>query len=85
MRVPIVIPDCAIDEPGRLGEWVVAPGETVASGDCLAEYILPGLAIDLLAPASGIVVEQLRQPEQRVSGGEIVGWLEIGEDAAESA
>jgi len=78
MRVPLVIPECDADEPARLGEWVVALGETVEAGECLAEYILPGLAIDLLAPASGVLVEQLRQPEQHVSSGDIVGWMEIG-------
>ena len=84
MRVPIVISENHHDEPARLGEWVVPPGAAVIAGECVAECILPGLAIDILAPASGTLVEQLRQPEQRVRSGEIVGWIEAGDPSPDS-
>ena len=81
MRVPITVPEFDIgDEPIRLGEWVVSAGEAVFAGECLTEYILPGLAVDALAPASGVLVELLRQPEQRVYAGEVVGWIEVHSD-----
>lgn len=81
MRVPITVPEFDVgDEPIRLGEWVVSVGETVFAGECLTEYLLPGLAVDALAPASGVLVELLRQPEQRVRGGEVVGWIEVVSD-----
>ena len=77
MRIPITIPDSlAGEQPLRLGEWSVDVGDSVDAGECLAELICPGLAIDLPAPANGVVAELIRQPEQSVTAGEILGWLE---------
>ncbi len=77
MRVPITVPECPPRIATlRLGEWSVAPGDTVAEGESLTELICPGLTIDLAAPAAGTVAELLRQPEQLVRSGEILGWLE---------
>jgi len=79
MRVPIVVPDFQLGaEPVRLGEWSVEVGDEVNEGECLAELICPGLAVDLLSPTTGIIAELLRQPEQLVATGEILGWLEVG-------
>lgn len=77
MRIPIAIPaDAPRDEPLRLGEWAVEVGDTVEAGDVLAELICPGLALELVAPAAGVVAELIRQPEQSVSAGEVLGWME---------
>jgi 2-oxoglutarate dehydrogenase E2 component (dihydrolipoamide succinyltransferase) len=77
MRVPIVVPDLDLgDEPLRLGEWAVDVGDEIEAGEGLAEIIGPGLALELPAPASGIIAELLRQPEQTVQTGEVLGWIE---------
>lgn len=77
MRVPITVPDVDLDgEPLRLGEWAVEVGEEVIEGESLAEIIGPGLSLDLPSPASGFVAELLRQPEQPVAAGEVLGWIE---------
>jgi pyruvate/2-oxoglutarate dehydrogenase complex dihydrolipoamide acyltransferase (E2) component len=83
MRVPLIVPEFDVgEELVRLGEWAVTPGDSVFAGECLTEFILPGLAVDLLAPASGQLIERTRQPEQRVYPGEVVGWIETGDDNA---
>lgn len=77
MRIPIIIPDSLFSEERlRLGEWLVDVGDSVDAGECLAELICPGLAIDLPAPASGVIAELIRQPEHLVTAGEVLGWLE---------
>lgn len=77
MRVPITVPDFKNgEEPLRLGEWSVDVGDSVASGECLAELILPGLTVELKSPTSGRIAELIRQPEQEVSAGEILGSIE---------
>lgn len=79
MRVPIVIPEVPSDaETWRLGEWSVEVGDAVEDGDSLTELIGPGLAVELTAPTSGIVVELLRRPDHAVQPGEVVGWLDGG-------
>lgn len=77
MRIPITVPDItANDEPLRLGEWSVDIGNEVEQEECLAELICPGLVVELNAPQAGTVVELVRQPEQLVRPGDIIGWLE---------
>lgn len=84
MRVPITVPELGGGTgPLRLGEWNVDLGDSVLAGECVAELICPGLAIELPAPASGVVVEFAKQPEQPLTCGEIVGWLEASSGAPE--
>jgi pyruvate/2-oxoglutarate dehydrogenase complex dihydrolipoamide acyltransferase (E2) component len=76
MRIPIHAPDAPPHEPMRLGEWSIEVGEFVEVGDALAELIAAGYTIDLVAPAAGILRKVLRQPDQSVSSGDILGWIE---------
>jgi len=76
-RVAITVADLRLgNEPLRMGEWGVEPGDSVDAGEVLAELICPGLSLELPAPATGIVVELCRAPEQTVHVGDIVGWIE---------
>lgn len=77
MRIPITVPDFQLgEEPLRLGEWSVEIGDAVDEGECLAELICPGLAVDLLSPTTGTIADLLRQPEQPVTTGDVLGWVE---------
>lgn len=76
MRIPIRVPDSPPNEPMRLGEWSVDVGDVVESGDALAELISAGYTIDLITPSAGTLQQVLRQPDQPVSSGDILGWIE---------
>lgn len=76
MRIPIHAPAAPPNEPLRLGEWSVEVGDFVDVGDALAELISAGFTIDLIAPAAGTLQDVLRQPEQPVVSGDILGWIE---------
>ena len=80
MRIPITVPDLDLTgDPLRLGEWAVDVGDEVIEGECLTEIICPGLAVELPAPSSGIITELVRQPEQSVATGDVLGWMETTE------
>lgn len=75
-RIPIHVPEAPSTEPLRLGEWSVEVGDFIEAGDRVAELISSGFTLDLLAPAAGTLRDVLRQPEQLVRGGEILGWID---------
>jgi pyruvate/2-oxoglutarate dehydrogenase complex dihydrolipoamide acyltransferase (E2) component len=82
MRIPINVPDFDLaSEPQRLGEWAVEVGDEVVAGECLTEIICPGLALDVTAPASGMIVELVLQPEHAVATGDLLGWMEAKDES----
>jgi pyruvate/2-oxoglutarate dehydrogenase complex dihydrolipoamide acyltransferase (E2) component len=80
MRVPVTLPDVA-DGPLRFGLWLVEPGEHVYEGDRLAEVLLPGVTIDVAAPATGTLVERTAYPRDPVRAGQVLGYVEAEDDA----
>jgi pyruvate/2-oxoglutarate dehydrogenase complex dihydrolipoamide acyltransferase (E2) component len=76
MRDPIVVPE--LDCPAViLSVWYVKPGEAVYAGDRLVELLLGGATFDITAEYSGTLVEQCARPDDRLSAGQVVGFLEM--------
>ena len=75
MRSPIIAPD--VGEPAPvLNLWFVQPGDRVYAGDRLVELLLDGTTFDVSAPVSGILAEKTVRPGERLSPGQILGWLD---------
>jgi len=79
-RVPIRIPS---DEWGttavKLQLWLIEIGDEVDAGDAVGELSIPGMIGELVAPATGRIVELQAISEQSWSTGDIVGWIETNE------
>ena len=42
----------------RFGGWFLRPGDRVREGERIAEVLIPGVAVDVLAPAAGVLAER---------------------------
>lgn len=60
----------------RFSLWHVRPGEAVYEGDRVAEVVIPGVAIDLVAPASGVFAGRDVLPGDVVTAGQRLGHIE---------
>jgi pyruvate/2-oxoglutarate dehydrogenase complex dihydrolipoamide acyltransferase (E2) component len=73
---------CAITLP-ELGSprvtfslWYVRRGDRVFEGDRVAEVLIPGATYDVSAPATGRLAEQAAFPNDALSAGQVLGWIE---------
>ena len=73
--VSVRVPDLG-PAPARLSLWHVGVGDRVYEGDRLAEVVLPGAAVDIPAPATGVVRTRLVVPNDPVRVGQVVGTIE---------
>lgn len=74
MREPIVVPELDCDAL-VLSVWYVKPGEAVFTGDRVVELLLGGATFDITAPASGVLLEQCARLGERLSTGQVVGYV----------
>ncbi len=61
-----------------IGEWLVAPGDTVSEDDPLVSIESDKITAELPAPASGVLTEILKQAGEAAVVGEILGRMEAG-------
>jgi pyruvate/2-oxoglutarate dehydrogenase complex dihydrolipoamide acyltransferase (E2) component len=75
MRESIVAPDLgSVDVV--VSVWYVKPGEAVFAGDRLVELLLGSATFDVAAPIAGTLIEQCVFPAERVTAGQVLGYLE---------
>jgi pyruvate/2-oxoglutarate dehydrogenase complex dihydrolipoamide acyltransferase (E2) component len=80
MRSPLNIPDLGSgDEPIQLCGWLVDQGDLVLAGDIVAEVLIPGVTIEIIAETSGRLIEIVKPIDSKVSPGDVIGWIEGGE------
>ena len=79
LRIPVRLPELG-PEAVRFGLWLVEPGEHVYEGDRLAEVLLEGATVDVLAPTTGRLVERLAWPRDLVTPGQVLGLVEAERD-----
>ena len=75
MRKAVVVPDVGFPDP-VLSVWYALPGERVYAGDRVAELLLGSATFDVAAPCSGLLVEKLAGPDDRVAVGQVLGYVE---------
>ena len=78
MRKAVTMPD--VGAPAAVvSVWFVAPGERVYAGDRLVEILIAGATIDVPAPATGRLLEKTVSMDERVTPGQILGFIEVEE------
>jgi 2-oxoglutarate dehydrogenase E2 component (dihydrolipoamide succinyltransferase) len=83
MKVDIILGE-ALERNGEsmLSAWFAAVGETVAAGSPLLEISTGKTVIEVAAPASGVLAEQVRAVGDPVREGELLGRIATGVEAA---
>ncbi len=67
---------------GTLANWLVKPGQAVKQDDPIAEIETDKVAIEVPAPAAGVITEHLVKEGETVSIGKIIARLTEGATAA---
>src|SRR5438128_10275334 len=75
MRREVLMPDVGAPAP-VVSVWFVAPGERVYAGDRLVEILIAGATIGIAAPASGRLLVKNAWPDERVTPGQVLGYIE---------
>lgn len=75
LPVPITLPDLGAARV-VLSLWHVRPGERVYAGDRVVEVLIPGAVIDVSAPATGTVRDQLARTNDVLAAGQVLGTIE---------
>jgi pyruvate/2-oxoglutarate dehydrogenase complex dihydrolipoamide acyltransferase (E2) component len=75
MRKPVTMPDLHAAGP-VVSVWFVEPGERVFAGDRLVEILIAGATVDVSAPATGRLVEKMAWPDEAVTPGQVLGYIE---------
>jgi len=75
MRKPVTMPDLQAAGP-VVSVWFVEPGECVYAGDRVVEILIAGATVDVSAPVTGRLVEKLAWPDEAVTPGQVLGYIE---------
>lgn len=74
-RVSIVLPELGSPR-ATFSLWHVRVGDRVVEGDRVAEVLIPGLAFDVSAPASGRLAEASAAPNDPLTPGAVLGVID---------
>ena len=77
MPVELRLPD--LDLPGvavAASAWHASVGQHVVEGDRLIEVVAGDVAVDLSAPASGILVERCVKIDDRLQTGQVLARIQ---------
>lgn len=69
----IEVPD--LGAPATFGGWHVRIGDRVRAGDRVAEVLIAGAAIDVSAPASGLLAERTAHTGDALPPGTVIGTI----------
>src|SRR5690606_9012319 len=69
----------------QVQRWLKAVGETVAENEPLIEVETDKVTIEIPAPASGVLSEILKQEQEEIQPGELLGRISVGAAATPSA
>ena len=67
---------------GTLANWLVKPGQVVKQDDPIAEIETDKVAVEVPAPAAGVISEQLVKEGETVQIGKIIARMTEGGSAA---
>jgi pyruvate dehydrogenase E2 component (dihydrolipoamide acetyltransferase) len=72
-RHPLILPDLGLPGVALVASaWLVEPGSSVVEGDRLLEVLAGSITVDLPAPASGILSEQLVSEDDALHVGQVL-------------
>lgn len=83
MAKDVVMPALGMaQETGILLQWLKAPGETVAKGEPLMEVETDKAAVEVEAPASGVLAQVTAQPGDEIPVGQVIARILTTEEVA---
>ncbi|GIK37735.1 MAG: dihydrolipoamide acetyltransferase component of pyruvate dehydrogenase complex [Chloroflexota bacterium] len=83
MAKDVVMPALGMaQETGILLQWLKAPGDTVAKGEPLMEVETDKAAVEVEAPASGVLAQVTAQPGDEIPVGQVIARILTAEEAA---
>lgn len=82
MLKEIVVPDLGESEESKIGEILAAANQEVAAGDVLIVIETSKVAIEVSAPADGVVTEILVSKDDLVEEDQVILKLDINDDAS---
>lgn len=83
MAKDVVMPALGMaQETGTLLQWLKAPGDMVTKGEPLMEVETDKAAVEVEAPASGILAEVTAQPGDEIPVGQVIARILTAEEAA---
>lgn len=82
MNIEVELPDMGEDagDEASVAEWYVEEGDHVDEGQVLVEMAYDGNTFDVLAPASGSLLEQLVEEEDAVRVGDVLAIIETADE-----
>ncbi len=75
MRRPIVMPDLGV-AVAVVSVWYARPGEQLYAGDRVVELLLGTATFNVAAPCTGTLVERAAWPDEAVTPGQVLGYIE---------
>lgn len=83
---PLILPDLGLRDATVVASgWLVAQGSSVVEGDRLLEVLAGSVTVDLPAPATGILSEQLVSEDDELHVGQILAIVVASAPEDESA
>ena len=73
--MPILLPDLGTPA-ATFSLWHIGAGERVSQGERLAEVLIPGVAVELLSPATGVLCEVLARVGDAILADATLGYIE---------
>jgi pyruvate/2-oxoglutarate dehydrogenase complex dihydrolipoamide acyltransferase (E2) component len=79
MRVTIPMPELGSPRV-RFSGWFVRLGDEVREGERIAEVLIPGVAVDVLAPAAGVLAKRCVRTGRDLNADAILGEIETASE-----
>jgi 2-oxoglutarate dehydrogenase E2 component (dihydrolipoamide succinyltransferase) len=68
----------------QLQRWLKSVGESVTENEPLIEVETDKVTIEIPAPASGVLREVLKQPQEEIEPGELLAWVQVGAESEQA-
>ena len=77
MKVDIEVPEIGEGVThATVGEWIKQVSDKVEEGELIVDIATDKVGVEVTAPATGVLVEQLASPEDEVEVGAVIGRVE---------
>ena len=76
MEIEIKVPALSEESPqATFVSWLKAPGDTVQTGEPIAEVMTEKVNVEVESPADGVLHAQMAVPDQTLFAGTVIGTI----------